>query len=157
MIKLVLAVSLNNVIGNNNELPWHIPEELQVFKLITYGHSIVMGYNTYKSLRNPLPNRENYVIVKPNTELREGFIPIQYEEAIDLGKEKDIYIIGGSKIYKKVMDDNCVDVAYISHIFDVDNGNTAINLFFDPREWEYSVYKKTDKFMTVKYERRSNS
>lgn len=155
MIILIVAKSLNDVIGKDNMLPWYIPEELQTFKEITTGYPIVMGYNTYKSLRKPLPNRTNYVLVRnpPETKLEEGFRPITDTEVFSINAEK-VFIIGGANTYKKFIHNIMLDVMYISYILDVYEGDTVLNLAIDPTEWSFSIYKKTDKFITVKYERR---
>ena len=63
-LTLIVAASLNNVIGVNNTLPWHLPADLKYFKNLTTGHSIVMGRNTFESIGKPLPNRENIVLTR---------------------------------------------------------------------------------------------
>ena len=65
---LVVAVASNGCIGQNNQLPWHIPEDLKHFKAITMGHPVLMGRKTYQSildqLGKPLPNRHHYVLTR---------------------------------------------------------------------------------------------
>ena len=61
-MKAIVAVSDNWGIGNDNELLFHIPEDMKFFKDMTSGHSVVMGHNTYESIGKPLPNRKNYVL-----------------------------------------------------------------------------------------------
>ena len=63
-IKLICAVSKNNVIGNNNKLPWNISEDLKRFRELTSENIIVMGRKTYDSIGRPLPKRENLVLSK---------------------------------------------------------------------------------------------
>ena len=66
-IALIVAVSQNNVIGRDNQLPWHLPEDLQYFKSVTMGKPILMGRKTYESIGRPLPGRTNIVITRdPN-------------------------------------------------------------------------------------------
>ena len=64
MIKIVVAVSKNNVIGKDNKLLWRQSEDLKRFKSLTIGQKVVMGRKTYESIGKPLPGRDNYVITK---------------------------------------------------------------------------------------------
>ena len=63
-LSLIVAVSRNGVIGLNNQLPWHLPEDLKYFKSVTTGKPIVMGRKTYDSIGRPLPGRTNIVITR---------------------------------------------------------------------------------------------
>lgn len=151
MISMIVARSLNGVIGCNNTLPWNFPEELKVFKEITTGHPIVMGYNTYKSLNKALPNRDNYVLVydKYKTQLREGFIPTSRHEIISLSETNNVFVIGGAKTYDLFFSTSTV--VYVSYILGVYEGDTWFNC--NTNGWKSSLYKKTENFVTVKYER----
>ena len=60
--KAIAAMSLNRVIGNGNQIPWHLPEDFKWFKATTTGHVIVMGRKTFESIGRPLPNRETIVL-----------------------------------------------------------------------------------------------
>lgn len=62
MFSLIVAIGKNNGIGKNNQLLWHIPEDLKNFKKITTGKTVIMGRNTYESIGRPLPNRVNIVL-----------------------------------------------------------------------------------------------
>ncbi|EEX75573.1 dihydrofolate reductase [Leptotrichia hofstadii] len=64
MYSIVVAVGKNNEIGKNNQLLWHIPEDLKKFKEITTGQTVIMGRHTYESIGKPLPNRKNIVFSK---------------------------------------------------------------------------------------------
>ena len=64
MIKIIVAMSKNRVIGNNNELIWKLSSDLKRFKELTTGHSVVMGRKTYESIGKPLPNRRNIIITR---------------------------------------------------------------------------------------------
>ena len=70
MISLIFAMAINNLIGKDNDLPWHYSEDLKYFKAVTSGKKVVMGENTFFSIVNrigkPLPNRENYVATLAN-------------------------------------------------------------------------------------------
>lgn len=104
-ISLVVQISENRVIGKDNDLIWHIPEDLKRFRELTTGHPIIMGRKTYDSIGKPLPNRTNIVITQ-----QEGFeIPgctVVYSlgEALVKAREIDqseIFIIGGGQIYEQ--------------------------------------------------------
>ncbi len=104
-IKLICAVSQNNVIGFKNRLPWSIAEDLKRFKEMTSGNIIVMGRKTYESIGRPLPNRRNIVLSK-NKDLKINNVEIfnSPDEVIDIysndQEKKDLFIIGGNYIYE---------------------------------------------------------
>ena len=66
MMTIICAMGLNNEIGLNNKLLWHLPKDLKHFKSLTSGHPVVMGRKTYESIGKPLPNRTNIVISRKN-------------------------------------------------------------------------------------------
>lgn len=102
-ISIIVAIARNYVIGKDNKLLWHIPDDLKRFKKITLGHSIIMGRNTYFSLPiKPLPNRRNIVITDIPEEKFDGCEVVNsIEEAIEKVKfEKEAFVIGGATIYK---------------------------------------------------------
>ena len=79
MISLIFAMDINNLIGKDNDLPWHYSEDLKYFKAVTSGKKVVMGENTFFSIVNrigkPLPNRENYVATLANDPSAIGILP----------------------------------------------------------------------------------
>ncbi len=104
MLSIIVAIAENNAIGKDNQLLWHISEDLKRFKQITSGHKIIMGRNTYLSLpKRPLPNRTNIVISDIPGESFEGTITINsVEEALVLVKpDEEAFIIGGAMVYKQ--------------------------------------------------------
>ena len=106
MLYLIVAKSKNNVIGKDNEIPWKSKEDMTWFRLVTEGHPVFMGYNTFLSIGHSLPKRTNYLLKTPETkEQREiqTYIEDQIEELIkDPGKI--IFCIGGASTYKKYID-----------------------------------------------------
>ena len=104
-IKLICAISKNNVIGNENKLPWNISEDLKRFKELTSNNWIVMGRKTFDSIGRPLPNRKNIVLSK-NKSLKIDSVEVfnSPEDVIDTYKnnseQKDLYVIGGTYIYE---------------------------------------------------------
>ena len=100
-LSLIVARAKNNVIGLNNTLPWHLPEDLKRFRALTTGHHIIMGRKTWQSLGRALPNRRNIVVSSsttdsvPNIEVR----PTP-EAAMELvANSPEVVIIGGAQLY----------------------------------------------------------
>jgi dihydrofolate reductase len=117
MISIIVAVSDDWGIGKDNELLWHLPEDLKRFKRLTSGNAIIMGKKTWESLpRRPLPDRKNIVLTDVPDEQIEGSVTVySIEEALskcDNGKE--IFIIGGGSIYRQFMP--LADRLYITHV-----------------------------------------
>jgi len=106
-LAVIVAAAENGVIGRNNELPWHLPQDLRYFKRITMGKPIVMGRKTYESIGRALPGRINIVITR-NRDFREEGIEVvtSLEEALALARDivldddaGELVVIGGSEIY----------------------------------------------------------
>lgn len=105
-ITLVAALSDNNCIGENNRIPWHVPEDFEFFKNYTMGKPVVMGRKTWESLpKKPLPGRPNYVISRQQEQQFSGAILCHsIEEAIQqLMDCPEIIIMGGAQIYAQAM------------------------------------------------------
>ncbi|MDO8643795.1 MAG: dihydrofolate reductase, partial [bacterium] len=102
MISIIAAVAKNRIIGKNNQLPWHLPEDLKHFKEITMGHPILMGRKTFESIGHPLPGRENIVLTRDRSWKAEGVTVIHDFEAILKQRvaTEENFVIGGSKIYE---------------------------------------------------------
>ena len=143
MINLIAAVSDNGVIGQGNDLPWKIREDLQFFKNMTVNMTIIMGRKTFLSLGlKPLPNRQNILITRTN-DIFNIESTNSLEDAIKLAN-KDIFIIGGAQIYKEALDKNLVDVMYLTHVHmecEICN-NTVMFPEYDKTQWK-SVDIKT--------------
>ncbi|MFN2501163.1 MAG: dihydrofolate reductase [Pyrinomonadaceae bacterium] len=109
MIIGIVAISRNFAIGKNGKLPWHYPADLKFFKETTTGNAIVMGANTWRSIRRPLPNRLNVVLSRSGSVLAppEVMVLNSKEEVIDLDTylNRDVFIIGGAKTYQEFEDD----------------------------------------------------
>jgi dihydrofolate reductase len=105
IISHLVAVSKNNVIGKDNDLPWRLKKDLQHFKAYTTGKAIVMGRKTYESIGRPLPNRRNIVISKSIKNIDGAEIFTSLEEAMNAMKdEKEIVITGGSYLFNDTVD-----------------------------------------------------
>tara|TARA_B100000963_G_scaffold362001_2_gene401882 strand:- start:5292 stop:5753 length:462 start_codon:yes stop_codon:yes gene_type:complete len=93
---MIFACDMNNAIGKDGDLPWRQSTDLQHFKKITLGGTIVMGRKTWESLPGMLPDRRHLVMTRGN---REDVDTITYQEVLQLSKEEEIFIIGGGEIY----------------------------------------------------------
>jgi dihydrofolate reductase len=103
-ISIIVAIAENFAIGKNNELLFHLPGDLKRFKMITTGHSVIMGRNTLLSLpRWPLPGRRNIVITDREEDVFDGCETIHsFEEAIQLVEnESEAFVIGGGSVYRQ--------------------------------------------------------
>ncbi len=101
MIKIVVAVSKNNIIGDSNKLIWNLPADLRHFKETTTGHPIVMGRKTYDSIGRPLPNRRNIIITRDKDYQVDGCEIVNSIEEALLLTNNDCFIIGGGEIYRQ--------------------------------------------------------
>jgi dihydrofolate reductase len=106
MISIIVAVAENLAIGKNNDLLWHIPQDMKRFKAITTGHTIIMGKRTYESLpRRPLPNRRSIVITDDPKDCFEGCIMAgSIDDAIrQCNPEEENFVIGGASVYSRFL------------------------------------------------------
>ncbi|PCH92147.1 MAG: diacylglycerol kinase [Bacteroidetes bacterium] len=120
---IIAAVTENNVIGKNNDLPWSLPKDMKFFKEITLDHHVIMGRKNYLSIPDkyrPLPNRTNVIITRQEGFVAEDCIVAHsIVEAIAAAKErgeKEAFIIGGGEIFKQALTSNLVDRMYITRI-----------------------------------------
>lgn len=117
MISIIVAVSENWGIGRNNELLWHIPEDLRRFKKLTIGKCVIMGRRTWESLpRKPLPGRNNIVITDiPGECIDCSVTAYSIEDALTkCDKDEEVFVIGGGSVYRQFMP--IADRLYITHV-----------------------------------------
>jgi dihydrofolate reductase len=105
IITIVVAMNQDNVIGIDNQLPWHIPEDLKYFKQATLGKPIVMGRKTFESIGRVLPGRKNIVITRSEDFMRDGVTVYHSLEAAlqDNQEYPEICIIGGGEIFQQAL------------------------------------------------------
>ena len=101
-VSLIAAMSRNRVIGSQNRLPWHLPEDLKNFKLLTQGRPIVMGRKTYESIGRLLPGRENRIVTRQSGFVVEGARVFASLEDACRG-EGEVFVIGGGEIYSQAL------------------------------------------------------
>ncbi len=137
-ISAIVAISENNAIGKDNQLPWHLPEDLKFFKRTTMGKPVLMGRKTFDSLGRPLPGRLNIVLSRGNVALPEGVLLYHsLEEGIDKLKDSDsdeVFIIGGGQIFEEAMD--LIDRLYITEVHTTIEGANAFFPDVDHSHWK---------------------
>lgn len=133
-LSIIVAVSKNGVIGVDNTLPWHLPEDLKRFKSLTMGHHIIMGRKTFESLGRLLPGRTSVVVSRNKHYQVEGAIVVaSLEEAIQYCKEDDeAFLIGGAQMYQVGID--YADKLYITEV-DIDVDGDAFMPEIDLIKW----------------------
>ena len=101
-ITLIVAVADSGVIGRDNALPWHLPEDLKHFKRLTMGKPIVMGRRTFESIGKPLPGRQNIVLTRDPNYRREGITVVHDADSAlaAANAAAEIMIIGGSDLFR---------------------------------------------------------
>ncbi|WP_295769075.1 dihydrofolate reductase [uncultured Mucilaginibacter sp.] len=103
-INIVVAIATNNAIGKDNELLWHLPNDLKHFRQLTTGHSIIMGRKTYDSVGKPLPKRRNIIVTRQEINIEGCEVVHSIDEALALCKnEPEVDIIGGAEIYTQTL------------------------------------------------------
>ena len=140
VLSLLVAADEGNVIGKNNQLPWHLPNDLKYFKNLTWGLPIVMGRKTYESIGKPLPGRTNIVITRNKNYTAEGIMVVHtIDEALNVAQEKgahEIFVIGGAEIFNSVFKNaNRIYLTRIHHRFEGD-------VFFPELHKDWTLAKK---------------
>jgi len=156
-VSIIVAMSQDSVIGRNNQLPWHISEDLKNFKKTTLNHCVIMGRKTYDSIGKPLKDRKNIVISRNNLLRIDGVEVVDsLEKAISKVEEStEVFIIGGEQIY-------LISLPLATHLY-----ITKVNGYFDgdaffpdfnQKDWkeiarEDLISENQLKFSFLKYER----
>lgn len=110
-LAMIAAMGRNRVIGRDNQLPWHLPEDLKYFRSMTWGKPIVMGRKTFESLGRPLPGRTNIVVsTRPDQEFAGARVVASLDEALDMAAAQarldavdEVMVIGGAAIYEQLL------------------------------------------------------
>ena len=132
ILSLLVAADENNVIGKNNQLPWHLPNDLKYFKNLTWAMPILMGRKTFESIGKALPGRKSIVITR-NKDWKHSDVAVVFsiEEAIELAKTydvKEIFVIGGAEIFNSAFSKaDRIYITRIHHQFEGDVYFPAIN------------------------------
>lgn len=157
-ISMIACVGKNLELGKNNDLIWHLPNDLKFFKKTTLGKTVIMGRRTFESLPGVLPKRRNIVLMLPSEEPIDG-VDIYYNIPSllkDLGEE-EVFIIGGASIYKQFLpyakrlyltevNESCPDASVYFPTFDKnlynktilgENNDNGIN-------YQFTLYERRD-------------
>ena len=136
MISIIVAVSEDWGIGRDNDLLWHIPEDLRRFKRLTLGKSVIMGKRTWESLpKRPLPGRKNIVLTDiPGEQIDSAVTAYSIEDAVSkCERDEETFIIGGGSIYRQFM--KIAQRLYITHV----HKKATADVWFpkiDRRKWK---------------------
>lgn len=133
-VYVIAAVAQNRAIGYQNQLLYWLPNDLKNFKLLTSGHTIIMGRNTFESLpKGALPNRKNVVLTQQNITLEGCEVYHSLEEALSACQnDEKVFIIGGGKVYEQ-----CLDFAEELILTEVNDVPEHADTFFpDYKEWK---------------------
>ena len=152
MVKLIVAIASNRVIGKDNDLIWHLPADMKFFTNTTKGHIVLMGRKNWLSIPDkyrPLKDRLNIVVSRDTRFSSNDCVTFNsIEKAIEKyqGDERDTYIIGGGQIYEYCLDHNLVEEMYITKIHREFDGDTFFPEF-DESNWNKTLLfsHKTDE------------
>jgi dihydrofolate reductase len=146
IISLIVAASENNAIGKNNQLLWHLPNDLKFFKNTTWAMVVVMGRKTYESVNRPLPGRVNIVITRQAGWNADGVtVAKDLQDALKKAAEtncKEAFIIGGGEIYKWAMP--VADKIYITRVHAQLEGDTLFPVI-DETKWALASNEDFEK------------
>ena len=135
-ISIIAAVSDNDVIGRNNDLPWKQSSDLKRLKQLTMGHHMLMGRKTWESVGRPLPGRTIVVITRDASYKPDGVLVTNtIEDALELAKGDDeIFIAGGAQIFQQSL--HVADRMHITRVHAEVEGDTFFPEFDDVTEWK---------------------
>lgn len=135
MISFLVAMDQNGLIGRENQLPWHLPDDLRYFKRMTMGHPVIMGRKTFESMGRPLPGRQNIVLSRNPDFASDGVEVFQsVEEFLSGGRTfgRECFVIGGAHIFDAFI--SFADRLYITKIEAEFEGDTFFRQF-DAEQW----------------------
>lgn len=159
-LAIIVAAAKNGVIGRNNQLPWHLPQDLKYFKAVTLGKPVIMGRKTYESIGRPLPGRTNIVITRNKDWVAaEGVIVTNSFEQARLEAQKvlgsaasdfdEAMVIGGAEIYRAAL--QFADRIYLTRV-DVEPEGDAFFEALDEAEWGLKSAVAGDEAAPVPHE-----
>lgn len=138
-VSIIVAMAKNRVIGAGGRIPWHLPNELRLFKRLTMGHHIIMGRKTYESIGRLLPGRTTVIVTRqPGFRQPGAIVAHSLAEAIDAcGADNEIFVIGGAELYRAALP--MASRIYLTTV-DAEPGGDTLMPAFDRTAWrEHSV------------------
>jgi dihydrofolate reductase len=154
-ITIIVAMTKDMVIGQNGEVPWHIADDMKLFKSLTEGNTVIMGKTTWLSIPEqfrPLPGRANIVVSTTLEQQPDAKVCKSVDDAVKEAKKstKEIYCIGGAKLYAAMLP--LADTMYISWVKEAYDGDTYFpNMDF--KEWKEERSREFPDFVLKKYSR----
>jgi dihydrofolate reductase len=138
VIAAIVAVSENGVIGSDNRLPWHLPDDLKRFKALSLGKPVVMGRRTFDSIGKPLPGRTNIVVSRrPGLAIAGAVVAQSFDTALAAaGDVPEIVVIGGAEIFRQALPHT--NVIHLTRV----HAQVAGNVVFpelDPDQWRETL------------------
>lgn len=135
-LSAITAAGENNVIGKDNQLPWHLPADMRYFKTTTMGHAVILGRKTYDSFGKALPGRTNIVVTtQRDLQLADAIVVHSLADALQQAEQvetTETFVLGGAQIYRETL--HLLDRVYLTRIFESFEGD-AFFPALDPLEW----------------------
>lgn len=149
---IIVAMTRDRVIGAGGKMPWHIPDDLRLFKLLTFGQTVVMGRRTFESIGRPLSNRANIVVSTTLGPRPRVDVCATFEDAVTKaeGLGRDIFFIGGAEVYQRAL--AAADELRVSWI-KADHPGDTLFPEFDLSRWEKVSEEEYPDFTHVAYRR----
>jgi dihydrofolate reductase len=154
-ISIVAAVARNGVIGADGGLPWHLPDDLRLFKETTLGHVLVMGRHTYESIGRPLPGRTTVVVTRSSDwspDAEEVVVARDVEDALARARaiDDEVFVVGGGELYAAALPHT--DRLVLTFVEQEPDGDTRFPEV-DWAEWRETSREPGDGWVRVTYER----
>lgn len=142
-VSAIVAMSKNRVIGKDNQLPWHLSDDLKLFKRLTLDKHVIMGRKCFDSIGNPLPRRKNIILTRNPYFLVTNALTVgSIEEALSIAHdngEEEAMILGGTEIYNLAMP--YLDKIYLTEVEAEVEGDTYFPVL-DEKEWREEIVRK---------------
>jgi dihydrofolate reductase len=153
LITIVVAMTRQRVIGRKGRLPWHLPEDLRLFRELTTGQTVIMGRETFASIGRPLPERRNIVVTRTLPVIAGAEVCRSFDEALEKGETSGgrIFVIGGRALYRKALP--VADAMVVSWIREDFTGDIVFPEF-DPEGWLVEKVEEHAGFNRVWYKKR---
>lgn len=150
---MIVAMTLQRVIGNENNLPWNLPGDMAFFKRTTTGHNVVMGRKTFESIGKPLPKRNNIVLTRDPEWSHPG---VQVAHNLDqvnslVPDGETLFVIGGSEIYEMYL--GVAEEMYVTCVFDLHPGDVKFPEFLHLYKSD-KYLERTDDYVIVQMVKR---
>jgi len=152
---IIVAVAANGVIGRDNEMPWHLPDDLRHFKALTLGRTLLMGRRTFDSIGRPLPGRRTVVLTRQRNWTHAGVDVIHtLDDARTLLRSGNVVLAGGGELYAELLDE--IDTLELTEIHRQVDGDARFP-DVDPAIWRETARDEQDGFAWVSYQRRGTA